>query len=38
MKKTLKRVFLGLGCFLLALALVAGIFVLYSNRYKVEIR
>ena len=35
MKKTLKRIFLGVGIFLLALVLIAGGFVLYSNLYKV---
>ena len=35
MKKTLKRILLGTGCFVLALALIAGGFVLYSNLYKV---
>ena len=35
MKKTIKRILLGLGCFVLALALIAGGFVLYSNLYKV---
>ena len=35
MKKTIKRVLLGLGIFLLALALVVGGFVLHSNLYKV---
>ena len=35
MKKTLKRILLGTSCFVLALALIAGGFVLYSNLYKV---
>ena len=35
MKKTLKRILLGVGGFLLALVLIAGGFVLYSNLYQV---
>lgn len=35
MKKTLKRILLGVGIFLLALVLIAGGFVLYSNLYQV---
>ena len=38
MKKTAKRILIGLGCFVLALGLIAGIFVLYSNLYKVPIQ
>ena len=35
MKKKMKRILMGIGCFLLAVALIAGGFVLYSNSYKV---
>ena len=35
MKKTIRKIAIGVGCVLLAVALIAGGFVLYSNCYKV---